>query len=147
MLHAVLSKLPKPLDLDALISRTAALFSEHPPQALPFRSWSKISSSSVLKTTRDSKQVAQQSLQYGEQLFAKQATEIQVQESRKRMREHAMKVMRKYRRPAQTAGAAFLIALLALYMRKSFDAGPGTSTVASITSFAVGLWHSLTERL
>ncbi|KAL4752352.1 hypothetical protein BDW72DRAFT_171659 [Aspergillus terricola var. indicus] len=52
MLHYTLSKLPQPLDLEGLISRAVQLFRDHPPESLPFGTWRKISSYSVLKTTR-----------------------------------------------------------------------------------------------
>ncbi|KAL8934249.1 MAG: hypothetical protein Q9211_005330, partial [Gyalolechia sp. 1 TL-2023] len=52
MLHSILSKLPKPLDLEALITQTTSLYMDFPPERLPFRSWARISPFSVLKTTR-----------------------------------------------------------------------------------------------
>lgn len=74
MLHSVLSKLPKPLDLEALIAKAIAVFEEIPPEMLPWRAWSKISRYSVLKTTRTSGHG--QSITDGEALFAKQAAQI-----------------------------------------------------------------------
>ena len=52
MLHFTLSKLPCPLDLEALIRQTVRLFSAVPPENLPFRAWKKVPRCSVLKTTR-----------------------------------------------------------------------------------------------
>lgn len=147
MLHAVLSKLPKPLDLDALISRSTFLFSQHPPQSLPFRAWSRISSNSVLKTTRDPKQVAEQSLEQGERFFSRQAEEIQTQESRKRMREYALRIVRKYKQPIRTASVALAVALLALYLRRHTSTSAGTGITASLASVLVGIRQSLPEAL
>jgi len=48
MLHSILSKLPKPLDLEGLILKAIALQTTHPPHDLPI--WKKVPSSSVLKT-------------------------------------------------------------------------------------------------
>jgi hypothetical protein len=72
MLHSILSKLPKPLDLEALISKTMELYEKHPPEKLPFRVWWWISSNSVLRTTRNL--AAKQTLEDGEKLFQKQAS-------------------------------------------------------------------------
>ena len=68
MLHFTLSKLPQPLDLENLISSALSLFGRHPPQTLPNFSWWRISSLSVLKTSRSLEH--QQSLQQGEALFS-----------------------------------------------------------------------------
>ena len=75
MLHFTLSKLPQPLDLESLISRTVQLFSKHQPQTLPDMIWWKISSHSVLKTFRSLRE--KQSLKRGEQLFVKQAAQLE----------------------------------------------------------------------
>ena len=112
MLHFVLSKLPKPLDLEAIISRTMHLFASHPPERLPFRAWAKVSSHSVLKTTRGS--IAGQTLEDGERLFAKQAQQLH----REEMRQHAMTILWRYRRPAGSAGLAIFIGVLAFALRK-----------------------------
>lgn len=48
VLHVVLSRLPKPLHLEALISQAIQLRSDHPPEKLSI--WHKISNNSVLKT-------------------------------------------------------------------------------------------------
>ena len=83
MLHSILSKLPKPLDLEALISKTVSLFDTHPPETLPSRTWAKVSYCSVLKTTR-SLQV-DQGLQDGESFFDMQVIELRRQELHKQM--------------------------------------------------------------
>ncbi|KAI7711476.1 hypothetical protein KC353_g8964, partial [Hortaea werneckii] len=69
MLHAILSKMPKPLDLDSLILRASDMFVHHPPEKLPGRAWSRISPNSVLKTTHaDPQQLVQQTLEDGERM-------------------------------------------------------------------------------
>lgn len=118
MLHSILSKLPKPLDLDALISRSASLHASHPPNRLPGLTWFRISSNSVLKTTRDLPALAAQSLSDGEVFFARHAGDIRRDEHRQKMLERARVLALRYRRPAFAAGTAFLAALLALYLRR-----------------------------
>jgi hypothetical protein len=113
MLHAVLSKLPNPLDLDALISNTIKLFEEHPPETL--RAWRTISKSSVLKTARLGDQVSTQSLEDGEEYFKKQVRELQWAEQRNKV----LTTMWKYRRPARTIGLALLVGVLSFYLRRS----------------------------
>jgi hypothetical protein len=88
MLHFTLSKLPKPLDIEALIASAVSLFRDHRPSSLPNRAWSSISSTSVLKTTQDVHVLNDQTLQDGEKWLSRQATQIrraqQLQEVRKR---------------------------------------------------------------
>lgn len=113
MLHSILSKLPQPLDLDKLITDTATLFEKHPPELL--RSWRAISSSSVLKTTRDVEACAQQTLDDGHRFFERQQRELLWAEKREKM----LKVMWAYRRPARGVALAVLIGVAAVYLRKS----------------------------
>ena len=112
MLHSVLSKLPKPLDLEALISRTMAVFIEHPPEKLPFRAWSKISPFSVLKTTRDP--IKTQELQEGQDFFEMQILQLR----RAELMQHALKTVRKYRRPVASVGLAVLIGVVSFWLKK-----------------------------
>jgi hypothetical protein len=119
MLHSILSKLPKPLDLEALISKTMELYEKHPPEKLPFRVWWWISSNSVLRTTRNL--AAKQTLEDGEKLFQKQASELR----RKEASERAMAAIRKYQRPATTVGFAVFIGVLSFWLRKG-----GTENIA-----------------
>ncbi|KAI1825911.1 rab-GTPase-TBC domain-containing protein [Xylaria intraflava] len=83
MLHFVLSKLPPNLDLEAVVTEAALLIKKHPPESL--RSWREISGASVLKTARDAKALAGQSLQDGRVFFEKQARELRWAEHRQRM--------------------------------------------------------------
>lgn len=112
MLHSVLSKLPKPLDLEALISRTMEVFTEHPPEKLPFRAWSRISPFSVLKTTRDPTEM--QNLQEGQDLFEMQILQLR----RAELMQHALKTIWKYRRPAASVGLAVLIGVVSFWLKK-----------------------------
>lgn len=137
MLHSILSKLPKPLDLDSLISKTSDLFRRCPPNRLQGLSWYHISNNSVLKTTRDPHKLAKQTLHDGEVFFQRQANEIRMQEARKKTLDRACLLARKHRRPALAAGTAVLVALLALYLRRD------NSTLALLdrmypTMFAIG---------
>ncbi|KAK6343330.1 hypothetical protein TWF730_010921 [Orbilia blumenaviensis] len=84
MLHSILCKLPKPLDLEGLISKAIDLQSLHPSHTL--RIWHKIPSSSVLKTYKSplksgkavllKKDVVKKDLSRGERLFHKQASQL-----------------------------------------------------------------------
>jgi TBC1 domain family member 20 len=113
MLHSILSKLPKPLDLETLIAKTIELFEQHPPETL--RVWRTISSSSVLKTTRSRHNAARQTLEDGYMYFQRQEKELRWAEQRKRI----VDTLRKYRRPASAVGVAVLIGVLSFYVKKS----------------------------
>ena len=112
MLHSVLSKLPKPLVLEALISRTWTLFDEHPPESLPSRAWAKISVYSVLKTTRNS--TRNQTLEEGQNLFEHQVLQLRREELQKR----TMATIWKYRRPASRIGLALFIGILSMWLSR-----------------------------
>lgn len=112
MLHSVLSKLPKPLDLEALISRTIALFKEYPPETLPGWAWSRVSPFSVLKTTRDPSR--RQTLQDGEDLFVMQ----QLQLRRVELRERAIATIWSYKRTLGSVGLAVAVGLTAIWLRR-----------------------------
>ena len=112
MLHSVLSKLPKPLDLEALISKTIGLFQTCPPETLSGHAWSRISPFSVLKTTRDL--TCGQTLQDGEDLFVLQ----QLQLRRKELRERAVTIIWSYKRSLGSVGLAVAVGMIALYLRR-----------------------------
>lgn len=118
MLHSVLSKLPKPLNLEALISRAMTLFEEHPPESLPLRAWAKISVYSVLKTTRES--VRNQTLEDGEDLFEYQALQLR----REQLQKRAMATIWKYRRPASRMGLAFLVGIFSIWFSRRVGLDP-----------------------
>lgn len=134
MLHSILSKLPKPLDLEGLISRTHTLFNQHPPQELPSWVWRRVSAYSVLKTTRDPHALATQTLADGEELFQKQAAQIRRQDAVKRQWERIQLLGYRYRRPARWTGAAVLVAVLALYF--------GRGGAATTSTGGLGEWIS-----
>jgi len=113
MLHSILSKLPKPLDIETLIARTIQLFEQHPPETL--KGWRMISSSSVLKTTRWQQDAAKQTLEDGHMYFQRQVKELQWAEQRRRV----MKTLWKYRKPASAVGVAVLVGVLSFYIKKS----------------------------
>jgi hypothetical protein len=123
MMHSILSKLPRPLDLEGLISNTEALLKAHPPDTL--KAWSSISSSSVLKTARSPEGVIQQSMDEGKKFFDRQAMEVEWNEKKER----AFRQMWLYRKPAASVGMAVLAIALAFYIRKS---QPGVSSWSMI---------------
>lgn len=113
MLHSILSKLPRPLNLEALIANTVRLFDQHPPETLS--GWWSISNNSVLKTARWLDDPRQQTVKDGEVYFRKQVKEMEVAEMRKRLFEAVWK----HRRPAITVGVAVLAGVLGVLLRKS----------------------------
>ncbi|KAH7031004.1 rab-GTPase-TBC domain-containing protein [Microdochium trichocladiopsis] len=74
MLHFTLSKLPSNLDIDAVIIEAAGLFAKHPPESL--RGWRSVPRASVLKTARDVRASAAQSLEDGKALFDQQLRDL-----------------------------------------------------------------------
>ena len=113
MLHSILSKLPKPLNLEALISETVTLVTQYSPEQLPYGAWAKISPYSVLKTTVGP--IRRQTLRDGEQMFANQVMQLR----RAELRQQAMNTIWKYRRPAGSVGLAVFFALLSFWLRKN----------------------------
>ncbi|KAL8814491.1 MAG: hypothetical protein Q9223_006288 [Gallowayella weberi] len=110
MLHSVLSKLPKPLDLEALIAQTVSLYQRCPPENLPFRAWAKISPYSVLKTTREN--YRQQTLSDGIAYFDMQVAQMR----RQQMRKQWMSTLWKHRRSAGRAGLTILVGFVAIWL-------------------------------
>jgi hypothetical protein len=126
MLHSVLSKLPKPLNLEGLISKTIDLFETHPPESLSGRAWAKISPFSVLKTTRHP--CRHQTLRDGEDLFLMQ----QLQLRRTELRERAVATLWRYRRPVGSFGLAVAVGIIALWLRRT---GLGVNSDAILGKF------------
>jgi len=112
MLHSILSKLPIPLNLEALIQNTVKLFEKHPPEKL--RPWRSISKSSVLKTVRWKDLTVNQSLEDGEIFFKRQVQELEWSDQRDKV----FKALWKYRRPAGAIGLAVVVGVLSLWVRK-----------------------------
>ncbi|MCJ1408449.1 hypothetical protein MMC19_002524 [Ptychographa xylographoides] len=133
MLHFTLSKLPKALDVEGMIGRAQELFVTFPPEGLPFRAWSKISSYSVLKTTRGSSQT--QTLMDGEGLFAKQAAQLHREEFRQRAR----LVFWKYRQSVGGIGLALFIGLVSVWIQR----GGVASTFSVGVRKAWSIWELL----
>ncbi|KAG9231394.1 rab-GTPase-TBC domain-containing protein, partial [Amylocarpus encephaloides] len=106
ILHSILSKLPKPLDIENLILNTVKLYEAHPPETL--RPWSSISNFSVLKTAREPDRVVEQSLEDGEMYFNQQVKELK----RAEQRDKILRILWKYRKPAGTVGLAVAIGIL-----------------------------------
>jgi TBC1 domain family member 20 len=113
MLHSILSKLPKHLDIETLIAKSIELFDQHPPETL--KPWRMISPSSVLKTTRWQDDAAKQTLEDGHMYFQRQVKELQWAKQRNRV----MKTIWKYRKPASAVGVAVLVGVLSFYIRES----------------------------
>lgn len=113
MLHSILSKLPKPLNLEKLIADTVALFKDHPPESL--KSWRSISRSSVLKTARWQDEISEQKPEDGKIYFDRQVKELANAERRKK----ALKTLWSYRRPAGTVGIAVMVGVLSFWLARS----------------------------
>ena len=120
ILHSILSKLPKPLNLEVLIANTIKLIKQHPPEKL--NTWRAISKSSVLKTARWPDQVADQSLENGYMYFRRQVEELHWQERR----QFFLARLWRYRKPAGTVGLAVMVGVLAFWLRRS-SGTPGVS--------------------
>ena len=116
MIHFTLSKLPRPLDIEDLLSRSLKLFRDHPPESLPGSAWNRISSCSVLKTSRDPFEVhpAEEAVR----LFEKQTRQLQ----REQLREKGLKFVWMHRRTIGSVGLAILVAAASFWVRKKgFD--------------------------
>lgn len=112
MLHYTLSKLPKSLDVEAMIGRAKALIAEHPPEQLPFRAWNKISACSVLKTSRSPAKAP--TLADGEAFFAEQVRQLQRAEYQQKVR----LALWRHRKPAGSVGLAIMIGLVSIWLQR-----------------------------
>lgn len=113
MLHFTLSKLPQPLDLEGLISSAVKLFHQYPPESLPSRAWKQIPQYSVLKTSRDL--ATEGTPEQAEELFNLQTRDMR----REELRQKAVGVLWKYRKPAGCVGLAILIAVISFWIRRN----------------------------
>ena len=137
MLHYTLSKLPKVLDLDALIAKAVSTFEEHPPESLPLQAWTRISRYSVLKTTRSSNISGVptiQSLEDGIRLFQHQAKQVERHEIQRRLRLSLWK----YRRPISGVGLAVAIGILSILVQRN-ERGVSTFLTAGLSGL-FGKW-------
>ncbi|KAI5223120.1 hypothetical protein E4T46_04454 [Aureobasidium subglaciale] len=140
MMYAILSKLPKPLDIESLIARTTLLYSQHPPETLPFSAWRKVSSYSVLKTTRDPSKLANQTLEEGEQVYAKHAAQIERRETLQKMIAHSRLLVRRYRKPAGALTLAIAIGVLSVCIGRSGRGSPVFTSAALMDAKNKLLW-------
>ncbi|KAF9881366.1 GTPase-activating protein gyp10 [Colletotrichum karsti] len=113
MLHLILSKVPQKMDLEALITKTTALYDRHPPETLP--AWRRISKASSLKTARSVEACAAQTMHEGHSYFQKQLAELKALERR----QNIMKALWVYRKGAAAVGLAVVVGLMAVYLRRS----------------------------
>lgn len=113
MLHSVLSKLPKPLDLEGLLSQARQLYRKSPPESLSGGVWRKVSACSVLKTTDNVSRLGMTSLVDGERYFAKQNRQLQIAQTV----EYSRKLLWRYRRPAGAVGVALLATIVSWWFR------------------------------
>ncbi|KAL3432395.1 rab-GTPase-TBC domain-containing protein [Aspergillus tetrazonus] len=116
MLHYTLSKLPQPLDIEGLISRAVQLFRDHPPESLPFGAWRKISSYSVLKTTRAIMRT--QSMNTALEIFQKHTKQLRNEERR----EQFIGFLWSHRRTIGSVAVAVFVGVMSVWIRKrGFD--------------------------
>lgn len=144
MLHSILSKLPRPLDLESLIQVATDLFRCYPPERLPGRVWSRISTSSVLKTTRDFDALSKQRLEDGEKYFEQEAVELNRQAAREARNRRLQALARKYRRTATYSGLAVFVAVIAMLARgqNTVFLGSGFNTaLAGLQRRALEIWQ------
>lgn len=140
MLYVSLGKLPQPLDLELLISKTDALYKSHPPKSLHDRSWRRISSYSVLKATWTPQDVMAQTLEQAEELFQKQERELRRQQAFAKAVQTARTSFRVYRRPIGAVGLAIAVGLYGWWL--------GRSGVSSIPAVGIGgLVHAVRQTI
>ncbi|KAK3398661.1 rab-GTPase-TBC domain-containing protein [Sordaria brevicollis] len=133
MLHSILSKLPKLLDLEGLIEDTVELFEAYPPERLPSWRWG-ISGNSVLKTARGAEKA--QTMEDGKRFFERQVKELQWMERKQKAR----KWMWKNRKPVRTLGLAVLVGVIAILLSRSGRAPPGGGPMAWVMGVVNRWW-------
>ncbi|KAL1900010.1 GTPase-activating protein gyp8 [Ceratocystis pirilliformis] len=111
VLHAVLSQVPQPLNVEGLISGTVALMEKYPPRSLP--AWKRISAYSCLKTYSPLERC--ESMADAARNFKKQTSELEWQD----LCERTTKALWKYRKPARAVCAAVAVGIFAIYLRKN----------------------------
>lgn len=117
MMHFILSKLPYPLDLDGLILSAEKLFSDYPPESLPFGAWKQLPEHSVLKTSRDPFETHE--TDEALELFERQARHLRNEERRKR----ALGFLWKHRRTIGTITVTIFVGAVSIWIRrKGLDA-------------------------
>ncbi|GAB7337036.1 hypothetical protein MBLNU457_g2448t1 [Dothideomycetes sp. NU457] len=146
MLYAVLSKLPKGLDVEVLVRRAEELRAKFPPEKLPWKAWRKVSAVSVLKTTQDVGGVREQTLQMGERWLGLLTVEVETAERRKKMVADLKKRAVRYRRPAGAVTLAVLVGVVSLWLGR--NGGLSTSGVLGALGWARHrLWSTMYQLL
>ncbi|KAL4881250.1 rab-GTPase-TBC domain-containing protein [Aspergillus karnatakaensis] len=112
MLHFTLSKLPQPLDLEGLISRSLQLYHDHPPESLPSGAWRMIPSCSVLKTSRDI--FKPQSMITAVEYFQKQTSKLRSEERNEKL----AGFLWSHRRTIGTVAIAVFVGAMSIWLRK-----------------------------
>ncbi|KAK1829164.1 rab-GTPase-TBC domain-containing protein [Podospora conica] len=113
MLHSILCKLPRPLDIDALVAEAGRLCDAHPPERLA--AWrSGISRNSVLRTARDAEACAAQTMEDGEVFFRRHVAELKWLEKCDKAKE----LLWQHRYRVRNAGFAVIIGIAALLLRR-----------------------------
>lgn len=113
MLHVILGKVPRNMNIDALIADSAALRDRFPPSRL--RSWRYISGASVLKTVYNVEACSDQTMEQGHEHFEQQVKEIQWFE----LREKAKMLLWAYRKPAASVGVTIAVGLIGIYLQRN----------------------------
>lgn len=126
MLHSILSKLPKPLDLEGLIANALQLLEKYPPEKLS--TWGQISSKSVLKTSRragpfkNKDKFKHPNLKQAERLLVHQAAEV---ERRRKMKEVYDQIV-KYKPQAVRIGVTVAVGVSAVALGVYINKNGGT---------------------
>lgn len=135
MLHSILSKLPVPLDLEALIAEAARLEAAFPPERLP--AWRGVSRWSVLKTARGKEGMREGRAEQGRVWFERQVAEMRWEEKKGRAR----KWVWRHRGPVRMVGVAVLVGVLAVLLRKGPLPGPVVSGLEYVSGLLARWWR------
>jgi TBC1 domain family member 20 len=129
VLFFTLQKLPDELDLEPWIEDAGRLFEQYPPERLPFRAWQRLSSSSVLKTSRSVEQP--ESLEMAEQHLIRQIEQVHWEERK----EKALRTAFRYRRPLARTAFAVAFGAVSIWLRKSGNDRLVVSLILSMFSW------------
>ncbi|KAK4100822.1 hypothetical protein N658DRAFT_567180 [Parathielavia hyrcaniae] len=145
LLHSMLSKLPAaavapPDHLERLVAGAADLEARFPPEALP--AWrNAVSRWSVLKTARrpgeGGMQDARVGVEQGRAWFEKQVGELRWEERKVEVRKYVWR----HRRPAGMVGAAVLVGVLAVLLRRGPLPGPAASGFGYVSGLLARWWR------
>jgi hypothetical protein len=130
MLHSILSKLPKPLDLEGWIARAIQLLKEQPPEKLS--TWRRVSHLSVLKTSRQPDTLT---LAAAEEIFQKQSRQLAFRKKRKEF----LLTMAKHKKPMIFGLSVLSSIALGLYVRN--HCGVEMLVTAARRALAVAVRH------